>query len=127
MLAQGQERGAFRLKIGREAFPLRAANGAEENGLGVAATLKGVRGEGVAKLVDAGAAHGVVLGVEGEAELLGGGVKDVETDGHDFRSDAVAREDGDFVGVAHKGGFRDCRSVGKNQTGCAGRGEGGRN
>ncbi len=90
--------------FGGQAFPFRAADGAEENRLRVAATLQRVRRQRVVELVDGRAADGVFLRVDGEAESFRGGVEDVEADGHDFGADAVAGQDGDFVGVAHKEG-----------------------
>ena len=99
-----QERGAFRLLIGGQAFPFRPADGTEENRLRRAASFQGMGRQRVVELVDGRAADGIFLGLNGEAEFLRGGVKDIKPDGHDFRSNAVTGEDGDFVGVAHKKG-----------------------
>jgi hypothetical protein len=97
VLAQRQQRGALGLLVGRERFPFRPADGAEEDGLRVAATLESVGRERLAKLVDGGAPHGKFLGFDGEVEVLGGGAEEVEADGHDFGADAVTGENGDFV------------------------------
>jgi hypothetical protein len=102
MFAQGQQRGALRLLVRRQAFPFRAADGAEENRLGRAATFERGGRQGGVKLVDGGAADGVVLRLDLETETFRGGVEDVEADSHDFGPNAVTGEDGDFVGVAHK-------------------------
>jgi len=48
VFAQRQQRGAFRLLAGGQAFPISGADGAEENGLRVAAALQRVVGQGVA-------------------------------------------------------------------------------
>ena len=54
--AQGEEGGTLGLFFGREGFPFRAADGAEEDGVAGAAEGEGGLGQGLAVVIDAGPA-----------------------------------------------------------------------
>ena len=83
---QGRSLGLF---LGGEGFPLRAADGAEEDGFTLVANGLGAVGEGDAVIVDGDTTDVGVFVVEREAELVACGFKDVESDIHDFRADAI--------------------------------------
>ena len=70
VLADGEQRAAFWLLVGREVFPLRAADGAEEDGVSLLAGFDGLLGQRLADRVDGGTADELVLVVEGEAGRL---------------------------------------------------------
>ena len=96
-LSQGKKRAHFGTGLVRERVPLRAAHGAEQDGVGLVAGFDGFVGQRPAAGVDGGAAHEALLAGDREAESLRGGVHDLEGFGHDFGADAVAGEDGDVM------------------------------
>jgi hypothetical protein len=103
MLSQRQQSAALGLLIGRELFPLRAADAAKEDGIGLFAGFDGLFGERLAHGINGGTADEFVVVVEVEAGTAGDGVEDANGFGHDFRADAVAGEDCEVVGFGHVG------------------------
>ena len=103
VFAQRQEGGALGLFLGRELFPFRAADGAEEDGVGLGAEFQRGVGEGLAVVVDAGAADvGGRVG-EGEVLLLRDVGKHAQGLGHDLGSDVVTWQDGKLESRHRKG------------------------
>ncbi len=101
VLANGQECTALGLLIRRELFPLRAADGAEEDGVAGFAGFDGFFRQRLAHGVDGGTTDEFVVIVEREAGTAGDGVEDAKGLGHDFWADAVAGEDCEVVGFGH--------------------------
>ena len=96
-LSQGEQRAHFGAGLVRERVPLRAAHGAEQNGVGPVAGLDGFVGQRPAAGVDGGAADQALVAGDREAEFLRRCVHDLQCLGHDFGADAVAGEDGDVM------------------------------
>ena len=113
-LRRGEEGGALGLLLGREFFPLRAADGTEENGVGLGADFqRGVR-EGLAVVIDAGAADvGFRVG-EGEVFLPGDVFEHAQGLGHDFGANVVSGKDGELeCGHRNRNGYRGGRERGR--------------
>ena len=102
MLAQREQGGALGLLRGRELFPLRAADGTEEDGVRGGADLQRGLRQGAAVAVDGGAANVGRGGLKREVFLAGDDREDAQRLGHDFGSDVVSGEDGELEG-GHKG------------------------
>ena len=96
MLAYREKGRALGLLCWGEGFPFGAADGAEEDGVGVFADLDGGVGKGFAFVVDASATDVGFGVVELDACGLGGGFEDVERDGHYFWADVVTGENCEF-------------------------------
>jgi hypothetical protein len=101
MFAQGEESAAFGLLVRREFFPLRTADGAEQDGVAGFTGGDGFSGESLAHGVDGSTANELVVVFKGEAGTGGDGVEDFERLGHDFRADAVSGEDCEFERAGH--------------------------
>ena len=97
-LAQREQSSALGLLLGGKFLPLGAADGAEENGVGLLAEREGGVGQGFAVIVDACAADVGVLVIEVQALLFGDVGENAERLGHDFGTDVVTGQDGKFKG-----------------------------
>ena len=118
VLAEREERGALGLFLGGEFFPLRSADGAEQDGVGRSAYRERGVGEGFAVIVDARAAD-VGLGVgEGEVLLLGDVCKHAQGLGHHLGANVVSSKDGELKCGHRKGdGGKPRRRVASRQCG----------
>jgi len=96
VLADREKGRALGLLCWGEIFPFGAADGAEEDGVGVFAYLDGGVGKGFTFVVDTGAADVRFGVVERDTCGLGGGFEDVERDGHYFWADVVTGENCEF-------------------------------
>lgn len=120
MFSQRQQSAALGLLIGRELFPLRAADAAKEDGIGLLAGFHGLFGERLAHGINGGTADEFVVVVEAEAGTAGDGVEDAKGLGHDFRADAISREDCEVVSAGHEGRVYAGKSKrGKERSRCA--------
>ena len=97
MFAQWQQGPALWLDVRRQVFPFRATYRTEENGVGSGAGLHGGRRQRVAGGINGGTAYEVFSPGDLKIEFGSDGIEDQDGLGHDFRSDAVAGEDGDAV------------------------------
>ncbi len=97
MFPQRQQRGAFGLLGGREGFPFRSADAAEEDGVGRLTGGERFGRQRVAVAVDGRAADERAVQMEVEREFLPHGAEDVEGFGHDLGADAVTGENCDLV------------------------------
>ena len=98
MLSEREKGRAFGLFVGRKGFPFGAADGAEEDGVGVFADVEGLFWKRFSVDVDGDSADAGFGGIEGEPELGPCDIENAEGFGHDFRSDSVTGEDSDFEG-----------------------------
>ena len=99
VLAQRQQRAAFRLEVRRQRLPLRATYRAEQNRRRGFASSHRRRWQRMPGGVDRGPADQVMAAGDGKSELGGGGVEDAQGLGHDFGANAVAGENRDAVGA----------------------------
>ena len=94
--AQAQQ-AAFRAHGIVQRFPLRAADGAQQHGIGLLAQLQRGVGEGRAGSVEGHASDQRLFGLDLEAVVLLERIQHLEGFRHDFRTNAVARQYCDFV------------------------------
>ena len=95
-LAQRQQTG-FGALGERHGIPLGSADGAEQNGVGGPASRERFGGEGFARRVDGASAERELGEVELVAEFRGAFLQHAHGDAHDFRADAVARQEDNFL------------------------------
>ena len=100
VLPEWKKCAALGLDVGRKIFPLGAADGAEEDGIGLFAGCDGVLWERslVVGGVEGGAANEVVAVGDLEIEFCCGGFEDFQGNIHDFGANAVAGENRDRMG-----------------------------
>jgi len=99
VLPERQQCSTLGLDVGREVFPLGATYGAEEDGIGLFTGCDGFLRERATGFIDGSAADKVGGVCDFEIKFFGSGVEDVESDVHDFRSDAIAGKYGDGVHI----------------------------
>ena len=97
VLAQGKQRPAFRLDVGWQSLPFRAADRTKENGVGFFRSLDGVFGQWMPGFIDGGTADQMHAAGNGEIEFGFSGFENANGFGHHFRANAVAGEDRDAV------------------------------
>jgi len=120
VLPQRQQSTALRLFVRGELFPLRAADGAKEDGVAGFAGLDGLFRQRLAHGVDGGTTDEFVVVVEREAGTAGDGVEDAKGLGHDFWADTVTREDCEIVCARHEARVYAGKSrLGKKRSRCA--------
>ena len=95
-LAQRQQAG-FRPLGERHGIPLGSADGAEQDGVGGPASRERFGGEGFARRVDGASAERELGEVELVAEFRGAFFQHAHGGPHDFRADAVARQEDNFL------------------------------
>ena len=105
MLAQREQGGAFRLFLRGEGFPFGASDGAEEDRVSRFTGRQGVCRQGVARGINRRATHKAFLAGQGQPRTGCDRFEDLVGLGHDFRADAVTREDGDVQGLGVGGGI----------------------
>ena len=100
VLPEWKKCAALGLDVGRKIFPLGAADGAEEDGIGLFAGCDGVLWERglVVGGVEGGTANEVVAVGDLEIKFCRGGLEDLQGNIHDFGANAVAGENRDRVG-----------------------------
>ncbi len=90
----------FGAHVTLDLVPLRPAYGAQQYGVCLARTLKRLIGQRYAMPVDSRAADHVMLQLEAELELVVGQLQDLDRFGHDFRANAVTRENQNLLAHA---------------------------
>ena len=88
-MAQGEEGGSFGLLLGWKVFPLRSADRAEKNSVGLFAGGQGGGRQGFPVVVDSDSSDAVGRAFRAKAMLRAKGVEDFEGDLHDLRANAV--------------------------------------
>ncbi len=96
VFAEREEGGALGLFFGREFFPFRAADGAEEDGVGGGADFERFWRKRLAVAVDGDAADIGFLVIEAEAVRRRQIVQKLEGHCHDLRTDAISRKNCKF-------------------------------
>ena len=120
VLAEREESGALGLFLGRKFFPLRTADGAEQDGVGRSANLERGVGQGFAVIVDAGAADVGFGEGKGEVLLLRDVCKYAQGLGHHLGANVVSSKDGELKCGHRKGdGGKPRRRVASRQ--CSGK------
>ncbi len=99
MFTQRQQGAALRLGGGRQMLPLRAADGAEQNRVGLLAAGNGGGRQRFAVTIDGDAADVIFAGGNPHIKALANGVQDFHGLRHHFRADAVAWQYRDMRGV----------------------------
>ncbi|MCY1439960.1 hypothetical protein D9M71_562140 [compost metagenome] len=94
------QQAALRANITLELVPLRSTHGAQQYSVGSASTLQGFIGQGYAVLVDGGTTDHVVLQGEAKLELVVGQLQHLDRFGHDFRTNAITRENQNLLAHA---------------------------
>jgi hypothetical protein len=91
---------ALRTDVTLDSIPFRAANGAQQYGIGCAGTLQGFVGQRHAMLVDGRATDHVMTQLEAQGELVAGQFQHLDRFGHDFRANTVTWENQNLLAHA---------------------------
>ena len=90
VLAQRQQRAAFRLDIRRQIFPLGTTHRPEKDRIRLFAGADGFRGQGMPGGIDRGSTDLMFAAVYDKTGFFGDGIQHAQRLGHDFGADAVA-------------------------------------
>lgn len=101
VLAQRQQRAAFRLLGRRQVFPFRAAYRSEQDGVGLLAAGDGRRRQRAAVAIDGDAADVMLGGGDANVKALTHRVQHFARLSHYFRADAVSGQDGNVISLRH--------------------------
>ncbi|MNV29062.1 hypothetical protein D3C71_1202720 [compost metagenome] len=94
------QQAALRADVTFDGIPFRAANGAQQHGVGRAGTLQGLVGQRHAVLVDGSATDHIKAQLETQGELVAGQFQHLDRFGHDFRANTVTWENQNLLAHA---------------------------